>query len=100
MLLRIIIVGGLAIGLMIAIKQGAILRGIGLLSSCAIVQTPQGNTGEWRACTEGKLDGRRDLSDICTPIGVRGDARVLELPVRRYVLAAGALAGREQKAML
>ena len=80
MLLRIIIVGGLAIGLMIAIKQGAILRGIGLLSSCAIVQTPQGNTGEWRACTEGKLDGRRDLSDICTPIGVRGKLEYWNCP--------------------
>ena len=80
MLLRIILVGSLAIGLMIAIKSGSILRGIGLLSSCEIVETPRGVDGEWHACTEGKLDGRRDLSDICTPIGVRGTLEYWNCP--------------------
>jgi hypothetical protein len=80
MLLRIIVIGGIAIGLMIAIKQGAIMRGIGLLSNCEIVQTPQGEAGEWRACTEGKLDGRRDLSDMCDPMGVRGKHEYWDCP--------------------
>jgi hypothetical protein len=79
-LLRIILIGGLAIGLMVAIKNGTILKGVGLLSNCEIVQTPQGETGEWRACSEGKLDGRRDLSDLCNPMGVRGELEYWNCP--------------------
>jgi hypothetical protein len=81
MLLRIILVGVVAIGVMVAIKNGTILRGIGLLSSCEVVQAPEGETEEWRACIEGKLDGRRDLSDICKPIGVRGELEYWRCPV-------------------
>ena len=73
MLLRIIVIGGLAIGLMVAIANGKLLHGIGLLSSCETVPAPQGSEGEWHTCTKGKLNGRRDLSDICTPQGVRGE---------------------------
>jgi hypothetical protein len=80
LLLRIILVGSLAIGLMIAVKSGSILRGIGLLSSCEIVETPRGVDGEWHACTEGKLNGRRDLSDICTAAGARGEFEYWNCP--------------------
>jgi hypothetical protein len=80
MLLRILIIGALAIGLMIAIKQGTLLKGLGLLSNCEVVETPRGETGEWRACTEGKLDGRRNLSDICKPMGFSGEFEYWSCP--------------------
>ena len=80
MLVRILLIGSLALGLMIAIKHGTILRGVGLLAECEIVEAPRGADGKWQACTEGRLDGRRDLSDMCKPMGVHGKLEYWECP--------------------
>ena len=69
MLLRVILFAVVALGIMLAVQSGRILRGAGLLSQCETVAAPRGVVEEWQACTEGKLDGRRDLSDPCTWLG-------------------------------
>jgi hypothetical protein len=69
MLLRIVFVAVLAVGVMLAVKSGHILRGAGLLSDCQEIPVVNGVWGELKGCSQGKLDGWRDLSDNCTSIG-------------------------------
>ena len=63
MLLKILIVGALAIGLMAAIRDGRVLRDSGLLSSCdaAVVNGKQDAT--LQSCSKGRLDGFPDLTN-------------------------------------
>jgi len=72
MLLRILIVGALAIGLMAAIRDGRILRDAGLLSSCSptVVNGKQDPT--MQSCSKGRLDGFPDLTNkSCALVSVR-----------------------------
>jgi hypothetical protein len=69
MLIRIVFVAVLAVGVMLAVKSGHILRGAGLLSECQAVPIVNGVWGELRSCSEGKFDGWRDLSDTCASLG-------------------------------
>jgi hypothetical protein len=72
MLLKILIVGALAIGLMAAIRDGRILRDAGLLSSCspAVVNGRQDAT--LQACSKGRLDGFPDLTNkSCVLVSAR-----------------------------
>ena len=74
MLLKILIVGALAIGLMAAIRDGRILRHAGLLSTCspAVVGGRQDPT--LQSCSKGRLDGFPDLtSKSCDLVSVRQD---------------------------
>jgi len=77
MLLRILIVGALAIGLMAAIRDGRVLRDAGLLSSCspAVVNGKQDAT--LQSCSKGRLDGFPDLTNrSCVLVSAR--------PARQY----------------
>jgi hypothetical protein len=72
MLLRILIVGALAIGLMAAIRDGRILRDAGPLSSCspAVVNGKQDAT--LQSCSKGRLDGFPDLTNkSCVLVSAR-----------------------------
>ena len=72
MLLKILIVGALAIGLMAAIRDGRVLRDSGLLSSCkpAVVNGRQDTTLE--SCSKGRLDGYPDLTNkSCALVSAR-----------------------------
>jgi hypothetical protein len=72
MLLKILIVGALAIGLMAAIRDGRLLRDAGLLSSCspAVVNGKQDVT--LQSCSKGRLDGFPDLTNkSCTLVSAR-----------------------------
>ena len=72
MLLKILIVGALAIGLMAAIRDGRVLRDAGLLSSCspAVVNGKQDAT--LQSCSKGRLDGFPDLTNkSCVLVSVR-----------------------------
>lgn len=75
MLGRILFVAFLAGVVMLAVKSGTILRGFGLLATCDTVEVAGTASGQWQACSEGSLDGRRDLSEICASIGLRADGR-------------------------
>jgi hypothetical protein len=72
MLLKILIVGALAIGLMAAIRDGRVLRDSGLLSSCspAVVNGRQDDT--LQSCSKGRLDGFPDLTNkSCVLVSTR-----------------------------
>jgi hypothetical protein len=72
MLLKILIVGGLAIGLMAAIRDGRILRDSGLLSSCSPVVVNGQQDGSMQSCSKGRLDGFPDLTNkSCVLVSAR-----------------------------
>jgi hypothetical protein len=85
MLVRIVLVALLVMGTMFAIKSGAVLRGAGLLSNCEIIEAPNGAIGVWRQCTQGKLDGRQDLSDTCKTMGERAGKEYWTCPQGRLL---------------
>jgi hypothetical protein len=73
MLLKILIVGALAIGVMAAIKDGRVLRDAGLLGHCSVVRT---NANEM-SCSKGRLDGFPDLTDkSCKLVGANPSHQV------------------------
>ena len=72
MLLKILIVGALAIGLMAAIRDGRVLRDAGLLSSCKPVAVAGHEDGSMQSCSKGRLDGFPDLTNkSCVLVSVR-----------------------------
>ena len=72
MLLRILIVGALAIGLMAAIRDGRILRDAGLLSSCSPALVNGRQDATLQSCSKGRLDGYPDLTNkSCVLVSAR-----------------------------
>ena len=63
MLLKILIVGALAIGLMAAIRDGRVLRDAGLLSACHPVSYNGNVDSTVQSCSKGRLDGFPDLTN-------------------------------------
>jgi hypothetical protein len=61
-MLRVFVLALAVFSLMVAIKDGGLLREAGLLGSCSAVTSPPGSSGYWQACRPGKLEGRPDLS--------------------------------------
>jgi hypothetical protein len=71
MLLKIIVVGALVIGVMVAIKDGRILRDAGLLSNCTTVSANGQDAPTLLRCTKGRLDGWPDeTNNSCNLIAV------------------------------
>jgi hypothetical protein len=74
MLLKILLVGALAIGLMAAIRDGRILRDAGLLSSCKPVLVSGHYDGSMQSCSKGRLDGFPDLTNkSCDLVSTRAN---------------------------
>ena len=70
MLKRIVVAGTLVLALMIAVKDGRVLRETGLTGVCSTAQT-LADGSQLEACRPGKLAGRPDLSrQGCTAAGV------------------------------
>jgi hypothetical protein len=63
MLVKIIIVGVLVIGLMAAIKDGRVLKDVGLLSTCTPVTVNGRSDPTLLSCTQGRLDGWPNMTD-------------------------------------
>lgn len=63
MLVKIIIVGAIAIGAMAAIRDGRILRDAGLLSRCSAVAANGRSEANEMSCSKGRLDGWPNLSN-------------------------------------
>jgi hypothetical protein len=61
MLRSIVAVGACIVALMIAVKDGRVLRATGLTGACTVVQR-SADGSELAACRDGKLEGRPDLS--------------------------------------
>jgi hypothetical protein len=72
MIKRIVAAGVVVLALMIAVKDGRILRSTGLTGACSSAQT-LADGGQLEACRSGKLAGRPDLShNGCTVVGLTG----------------------------
>ena len=69
MFVKILLLGALVLAVMVAVKDGRVLRATGLTGSCSVVSTaPNGIQVE--ACHKGKLRGAPDLSGSgCTNTG-------------------------------
>ena len=63
MVLKIFLVGALVIGVMIAIKDGRVLRDAGLLSKCNTMIVDGRPEPRVMSCSKGRLDGFPDLTD-------------------------------------
>ena len=74
MLLKIIVVGALAIGMMAAIRDGRVLRDAGLLSHCNAVTVNGQPDPTVLSCSKGRLDGFPDMTNkSCNLIAVHPD---------------------------
>ena len=72
MLVKILIVGALAIGLMAAIRDGRVLRDAGLLSTCSAVTVNGKSDPTLFSCSKGRLDGWPNMTNqSCNLISVR-----------------------------
>lgn len=72
MLKRVFIAAILVLALMIAIKDGRLLRSTGLIASCGVVSTAADGT-QTEACRPGRLEGAHNLSaQGCTFTGNAG----------------------------
>jgi hypothetical protein len=77
---RIVVAGVLVLALMIAVKDGHVLRDTGLTGACVPAQTYKDGT-QLEACRSGKLAGRPDLSrDGCTAVGTNGTYQYWRCP--------------------
>ena len=63
MLLKILILGAIAIGTMAAIKDGRVLRDAGLLSKCSALTVNGRPEPRVVSCSKGRLDGFPDLTN-------------------------------------
>lgn len=80
MLIRIILTGAVVLALMIAVKDGRILRDTGMTGRCSPAQTLADGT-QLEACRSGKLVGRPDLSGQgCTATGATGTYQYWRCP--------------------
>ena len=73
MLWRVVAVAVLILAVMIAVKDGRILRTSGLTGTCSVVKAAAGgpDINELVGCKAGRLEGRSDLSHRgCKVIGV------------------------------
>ena len=63
MLLKILVVGAIAISVMAVIRDGRVLRDAGLLSHCSSVAVNGHDDGTVLSCTKGRLDGWPDMTN-------------------------------------
>jgi hypothetical protein len=71
MLLKILIIGAVAIGVMAAIRDGRVLRDAGLLGSCSAAAVAGKVEQTVMSCSKGRLDGFPDLSNkACALVSV------------------------------
>jgi hypothetical protein len=79
----VLVVAALLVALMAGIKDGRILRDAGLTGGCSSVPTPRGETGAWKACVEGRLQGAPDLSrQGCTSLSRIGKTEYWRCPAQ------------------
>jgi hypothetical protein len=80
MLKRVVVSGVLVLALMVAVKDGRVLRETGLTGACSVAQTLPDGT-QLDACRSGKLAGRPDLSrQGCIAAGITGTYQYWRCP--------------------
>ena len=72
MLLKILLIGTLVAGLMMAVKDGRVLAKAGLVGGCTQLRTTASDGATWQACKRGRLEDYPNLSNkSCTLVGVK-----------------------------
>ena len=72
MLFRMFLAATLVVAVMLAVKDGRLLRDAGLTGSCSSIPAPGATHAYWQACKKGRLDGRPDLSrQGCKAVAVK-----------------------------
>jgi hypothetical protein len=80
MLRRVFVVGLLIFVAMVIVKDGRVLRGVGLTGSCKVYANAVDGT-QWERCEAGKLEGWPDLSGRgCSSAGLQGRAEYWHCP--------------------
>jgi hypothetical protein len=62
-IIRFGLIAAVAIGIMLVIRDGRVVRHFGLVARCETISAPLGEKGTWKECEPGRIDGRRDLTD-------------------------------------
>ena len=79
----VLVVAALIVALMAGIKDGRVMRKAGLTGGCSGVATPRGDTGAWKACVAGKLQGAPDLTrQGCTSVSTYGKTEYWRCPAQ------------------
>lgn len=77
MVIRFALIGVLLVGGMLAIRDGRLTRHFGVVARCETIDTPFGQSGVFKECHKGKIDGRRDLTENgCKVVRTDGDVDV------------------------
>jgi hypothetical protein len=77
----VLVCGLLIFALLVAIKDGRVLRKAGLTGGCTAVTAPAGQTGSWERCVPGRLEGAPDLSNQgCTVAQTYGKTELWRCP--------------------
>ena len=82
-MLRLWLIAMLAAGFLVVVRGHDLVHRTGLLSHCAVTQTPNGAKGSWQACDKGVLNGRPDLtSRSCRSVVRTGSVELWRCPRR------------------
>ena len=77
----VLVAAVLIVALMVAVKDGRLMRKAGLTGGCTMIATESRETGAWQACTPGKLQGAPDLSrQSCTSVKKVGKTEYWHCP--------------------
>jgi hypothetical protein len=77
----VFLAAALILVLMLVIKDGRVLREVGLTGGCHAVATPKGEDGDLQACNPGKLQGAPDLTrQGCTSVALEGKTEYWRCP--------------------
>ena len=78
---RIVVVAAVIASLLALGKNERVLDRAGILGTCAELNAPAPEGGQWLECRPGELTGYPDLSrDSCQKAGMRGEARFWVCP--------------------
>jgi hypothetical protein len=80
--IRLFITVALVVGALVYARQHNVLQQAHLLGRCAPIElsTPAPSGSVWRACTNGSLTGRPDLSARCKMAGMIADKQLWSCP--------------------
>lgn len=77
----VIVTAALIVAVMALIKDGRIFHRANMTGGCTAVVAPQGQTGAWKRCVAGRLQGLPSLTrDGCTAVATYGKTEFWRCP--------------------
>ena len=91
-MLKIFLVAALIVSVLALAKQNRWFEEAGIVGTCAEVQAPRGDDGQWWACKQGVLTGYPSLQrDSCDVKGVAAGKQVWHCPTPLTTAPGGIL---------